>query len=193
MLQLEAAVAYLRRHEGVVNHMYLDVVGLVTIGVGFMLPDAAAAKALNLVRRDSGDPASTDEKAADWEAVHSRPKAQLAADYRAFTRLYLPDAAIDGELTARVGGFARNLQNRFPQFQLYPAPAQTGLIDMVYSLGPAGLFRGFPKFCAAADREDWDACAQEATRGNVSPARNEDLRGLFLAAVGGVTARLETR
>jgi GH24 family phage-related lysozyme (muramidase) len=188
MFQLEEAVAYLRRHEGVVNHMYLDVVGLVTIGVGFLLPDAAAAQALNLVRRDGGNPASVDEKAADWEAVHSRPKAELAANYRAFTRLDLPDTAIDAELADLITGFVRNLESRFPQFQNYPAPAQTGLIDMVYSLGPAGLFRGFPKFCAAVDQQDWAACAQEGIRGNVSQSRNEELQGLFVEAAAAKAA-----
>lgn len=182
MFQPEEAVEYLRRHEGVVNYMYLDVVGLVTTGVGFLLPDAAATEPLAFVRRDTGAPATDDEKRADWEAVHAQPKAELAAHYRPFTFLDLPDSAIDRELTARIAGFVRNLQSRFPQFEEFPDTAQIGIIDMVYSLGPAGLFRGFPKFCSAVDQQDWPACAREGVRGNVSPARNEELQQLFLAA-----------
>jgi GH24 family phage-related lysozyme (muramidase) len=182
MFQPQAAVDYLRRHEGVVNYMYLDVVGLVTIGVGFLLPSAAAALALNLVRRDSGIAATDEEKRADWESVHARPRAELAANYRPFTLLDLPDSAIDGELSVRIEDFVRNLQSRFPQFQDFPNPAQVGIIDMVYGLGPAGLFRGFPKFCSAVDRKDWAACATEGIRGNVSQSRNQELQELFREA-----------
>jgi GH24 family phage-related lysozyme (muramidase) len=176
------AVDYLRKYEGVVNFMYLDVVGLVTTGVGFLLADAAAAGPLDFTLRDTGAPATDDEKRADWEAVHARPKAELAASYRPFTLLDLSDAAIDSELIRRIDGFARNLQSRFPQFGEFPDTAQIGLLDMVYSLGPGGLFRGFPRFCTAVDRLDWPACASEGLRGNVSPARNEELQQLFLAA-----------
>jgi GH24 family phage-related lysozyme (muramidase) len=184
MFQPEDAVAYLRKYEGVVNFMYLDVVGLVTTGVGFLLADAAAAGPLAFIRRDTGAPATDDEKRADWEAVHARPKAELAANYRPFTILDLPDAAIDLELTRRIDGFVRNLQSRFPQFAEFPDTAQIGILDMVYSLGPGGLFRGFPRFCSAVDRQDWPACAREGVRGNVSPARNDELQQLFLEAAG---------
>jgi GH24 family phage-related lysozyme (muramidase) len=187
MFKPEDTIQYLRKHEGVVNYMYLDVVGLVTIGVGFLLPNAASAQALALVRRDAGAPATDDEKRADWEAVHAQPKAELAAHYRPFTFLDLPDSAIDGELTTRIDGFVKNLQSRFPRFEEFPDAAQIGIIDMVYSLGPAGLFRGFPKFCSAVDHQDWPACAREGVRGNVSQARNDELQQLFLeAAAAGV-------
>ncbi len=184
MFQPRDAVLYLRKYEGVVNFMYLDVVGLVTTGVGFLLTDAAAAGPLAFTRRDTGAPATDDEKRADWEAVHARPKAELAANYRPFTLLDLADAAIDLELTRRIDGFVKNLQNRFPQFDEFPDTAQIGLLDMVYSLGAGGLFRGFPRFCSAVDQQDWPACAREGFRGNVSPARNHELQQLFLAAAG---------
>ena len=178
------AVSYLRKYEGVVNFMYLDIVGLVTTGVGFLLADAAAAGPLAFIRRDTGAPATDEEKRADWEAVHARPKAELAANYRPFTCLDLPDAAIDLELTRRIDGFLRNLESRFPQFAEFPATAQIGILDMVYSLGPGGLFRGFPRFCSAVDQRDWTACAREGLRGNVSQARNDQLRQLFCEAAG---------
>ncbi len=178
----EDAVKYLRQHEGVVSYMYLDVVGLVTIGVGFMLPNADAATVLNLVRRDTAAPASVDEKRQDWESVHSQDKAKLAQAYKEFTKLDLPDAEIDRELTKRVNDFQRNLTNRFPKFDGFPDQAQTGLVDLIYSLGPRGLFNGFPKLCAAANAGDWNACAEQSSRGNVSATRNADLKQLFLDA-----------
>jgi GH24 family phage-related lysozyme (muramidase) len=184
MFQPQAALDYLRRQEGVVDHMYLDVTGLVTIGVGFLLPNANAALPLALVRRESGEPATDNEKRADWESVHARPKAELAADYRQFTCLDLPDSAIDCELTVRIDDFAKILRRRFPGFDEFPDPAQMGILDMVYSLGPAGLFRGFPRFCDAVDHQEWAVCAREGIRGNVSQARNDELQRLFREAAG---------
>jgi GH24 family phage-related lysozyme (muramidase) len=182
MFQTGAAVEYLRRQEGVVPHMYLDGVGLVTVGVGFCLPNPATALALGFVRRDNGAAATDEEKRTDWESVHSRPKAEPPASYRAFTHLGMPDTAIDRELSLRIHGFTRNLRSRFPRFDGFPDAAQIGLLDMIYNLGPGGLFRGFPKFCAAVDREDWTACAREGVRAGVSRARNEGLTELFVAA-----------
>jgi GH24 family phage-related lysozyme (muramidase) len=178
------AVEYLKKHEGIVSHMYLDVAGLVTIGVGFLLPAPSAAVALALTRRDTGAPASAEEKSADWNAVHAQPKAQPAGRYLPLTSLEMPDAVIDSELSARIAAFARNLQSRFPTFAGFPDPVQLGLLDMIYSLGPSGLFRGFPEFCSAVDRQEWAVCAREGIRGNVSPTRNEELQQLFQRAAG---------
>ena len=182
MFKQEDAVKYFREHEGVVGHMYLDVVGLVTIGVGFMLPNAAAALALELVRRDSGAAATDGEKAQDWESVHAQEKAKLASTYKKFTKLDLPDSEVDLELESRLDDFARNLRQRFPKFDRFPDQAQIGLLDMIYSLGPRGLFNGFPTFCSAVDVQDWKTCAQEGVRRNVSAGRNSDLQQLFLDA-----------
>ena len=182
MFRQEDAVDYFRTHEGVVSHMYLDIVGLVTIGVGFMLPNPAAAQALKLVRRGTGKAATKEEKAAEWETVHQQRKAMRASTYKKFTQLDMPDDEIDKQLGVLIDGFARNLRNRFAKFDRFPDPAQIGLLDMIYSLGPKGLFVGFPKFCAAVDAQDWKACARESRRRNVSDNRNADLKQLFLDA-----------
>src|SRR5713226_6347252 len=123
MFKQEDAVKYFREHEGVFSHMYLDVVGLVTIGVGFMLPNAAAARALKLIRRDSAAPAAAAEKAQDWESVHAQDKAKRASTYKKFTKLDLPDSEIDRELESRLDDFAKNLSQRFPQFDEFPDKA----------------------------------------------------------------------
>jgi len=182
MFQQTDAVKYFRDHEGVVSHMYLDVVGLVTIGVGFMLPNPAAAQALSLIRRDTRAAATSDEKAQDWESVHALRNAMRASTYKKFTQLDMPDAEIDKRLSVLIDDFARNLGGRFLKFDKFPAPAQIGLLDMIYSLGPKGLFVGFPNFCAAVDAQDWKKCAKESKRRNVSETRNADLKQLFLNA-----------
>jgi GH24 family phage-related lysozyme (muramidase) len=182
MFEQADAVKYVRDHEGVINHMYLDIVGLVTIGVGFMLPNPAAAAELKLVHRDTGDPANKQEKAAEWETIHAQVKAKRASSYRKFTALDMTDAEVDKRLIVLLDDFVRNLRQRFPAFDNFPDPAQIGLLDMIYSLGPAGLFKGFPLFCKAVDDQNWKKCAGESSRRNVSGARNADLKQLFLDA-----------
>ena len=184
MFKQEDAVAYFRQHEGVVGHMYLDVVGLVTIGVGFMLKNPAAAAALKLVRRDTGALATVAEKSQDWESVHAQEKAKVAASYKKFTQLDLPNSEIDRELASHLQDFTRNLTSRFPKFAEFPDKAQIGLLDMIYSLGPQGLFTGFPRFCSSVDAQDWKMCAEESERRNVSANRNADLKQLFLDSAG---------
>ena len=42
--------------------MYVDTNGYVTVGIGFMIPNAAAAKGYNFVKRSDGKKASDKEK-----------------------------------------------------------------------------------------------------------------------------------
>lgn len=178
------AVEYFRQHEGVVNYFYQDVVGLVTIGVGFMIPSAASAADLEMVNRETNRAATAQEKSDDWANIKAQPKAMLASFYKPFTKLIMPDGAITAELTRLLDVFSGMLGRRFSQFAEFPPTAQVGLLDMVYSLGFEGLINSYPKFCAAVDRQDWGTCAAECSRQNVSPGRNADLKQLFLKAEG---------
>ncbi|MBL8294055.1 MAG: hypothetical protein JNN08_19585 [Bryobacterales bacterium] len=183
MLKLADAVKYFRDHEGVVSHMYLDIVGLVTVGVGFLLRNAEDAVALKFVNRATGKPATAEEKRRDWTAVNQQEKARRADFYKKFTQLDLPADQIDKRLEALIGEFSSSLRSRFPKFDAFPPTAQIGLLDMIYSLGPSGFFKGYPKMCGAVDRQDWAAAGAECERGGVSPSRNKDCRQLFLDAV----------
>lgn len=182
MFRTEEAARYFREHEGVIDHMYLDVVGLVTIGVGFLLPSPESACQLKLVNGATGATATDAEKAQDWKNIFAQEKGKLALSYRRFTRLSLPQAEIDAGLLNRLEEFRRLLRGRLPDLDSFPEKAQIGLLDMIYSLGPKGLFVGYPAFCAAAAKSDWRACARESKRRNVSESRNQDLAQLFREA-----------
>lgn len=182
MLRLADAVKYFRDHEGVVSHMYLDIVGLVTVGVGFLLRNPEDAVALKFVSRTTGKAATAEEKRRDWAAVSRQEKARRADFYKKFTQLDLPADQIDKRLELLIGEFSGSLRSQFPKFDQFPATAQIGLLDMIYSLGPSGFFKGYPKMCAAVARDDWKAAAEECERGGVAPSRNADCRQLFLDA-----------
>ena len=182
MLKLADAVKYFRDHEGVVSHMYLDIVGLVTVGVGFLLRTSEDAVALKFLNRTTGKAATADEKRRDWDAVSQQVKAKRANFYQKFTQLDLPVDQIDKRLEFLIVEFSNSLRSQFPGFDHFPTPAQIGLMDMIYSLGPGGFFRGYPKMCGAVAKADWMAAASECERGGVSPSRNTDCRQLFLDA-----------
>jgi GH24 family phage-related lysozyme (muramidase) len=166
--------------EGRIPHMYLDTRGLVTVGVGKMLPNVAAAQALPFVRRDNGAPARPDEIQRDYDAVKAQPKAMLAGSYRKFTQLDLPDAAIDALLKTTADQFIADLAARFAGWAGYPAPAKRALIDMAYNLGIGGLM-AFVRLKAAVEARRWDVAADECARNGISPDRNSWTRNLFLA------------
>jgi GH24 family phage-related lysozyme (muramidase) len=181
-MRLDDAVRYFRQHEGVIPHMYLDVVGLVTVGVGFLLRTAEDAVALRFVNRATGNLATAAEKRQEWTTVAAQEKARRAGYYRQFTQLDLPAEQIDRRLEFLLGEFENVLKRRFPNFERFPWKAQLGLLDMVYSLGPSGFFRGYPKMCAAVARQDWLGAAAECERGGVSATRNRECKQLFLDA-----------
>lgn len=171
------------RFEGRVPHMYLDTVGLVTVGVGKMLPDAASAQKLPFLRRVDKQPASAIEIAADFHAVRSQPKGLLAGAYKKFTQLELSNAAIDDLLKVTVARFEAELRQRLPAYAGCPAPAKAALLDMAYNLGVDGLLK-FNRLKAAVAAGNWVQAAAECRRNGPSPERNEWTRQQFLAAGG---------
>lgn len=186
MFKLEEAVKYFRAHEGVIPHMYLDIVGLVTVGVGFLLRKPEDAVAIPFVNRKTGKAATAAEKRADWASVNAQEKAKLAATYKKFTQLDMTDAEIDKRLGTFISDFATALRRQFKDFDSYPQSVQIGLLDMVYSLGPDGFVKGYPKLCAAVVKKDWTTAANECERKGVSPTRNKDCKQLFLDAVNSI-------
>jgi len=167
--------------EGRIPHMYLDTRGFVTVGVGYMLPDAAAAQALPFVRRADRVAATRDEVRADFDRVRQQAMGKLAQSYRAFTQLDLPDAAIDALLKSTVARFEAALVQNFTGYAAYPVAAKRALIDMAYNLGIDGLLK-FKKLRAAVLAHNWAQAAAESHRNGPSDDRNEWTRQMFLKA-----------
>jgi hypothetical protein len=59
------------------------------------------------------------------------------------------------------------------------------LLDMIYNLGPAGLFKGFPHLVAAIQTGAWAQAAEHCIRRGPGAARNDWTREQFLSAVVG--------
>jgi GH24 family phage-related lysozyme (muramidase) len=180
---LEQSLAKLKEFEGCVPWMYRDTVGKVTVGVGLMLPDAKAAQALPFV---VGTRAATPEEiAAEYARVGAMAMGRASAFYKTPTVLVLTQQTIDAKLTSVLAGFEADLKAQFPHYDGLPDGVKMALLDMIYNLGPAGLFKGFPHLVAAIQTGAWQQAAEHCIRRGPSTARNDWTREQFLSAVVG--------
>jgi GH24 family phage-related lysozyme (muramidase) len=178
---LEQSLAKLKEFEGCVPWMSRDTVGKVTVGVGLMLPDSRAAEALPFVL--GGRPATPTEIAAEFARIDAMTVGRLPAFYKHTTSLELTQDTIDDKLTAVLQGFEADLRTEIPHYDALPDGVKMALLDMIYNLGPAGLFKGFPHLIAAVESGSWAQAAARCMRRGPSPERNTWTREQFLSAV----------
>jgi GH24 family phage-related lysozyme (muramidase) len=188
---LEQSLTKLKEFEGCVPWMYRDTVGKVTVGVGLMLPDAKAAQALPFIVGTRS--ATPEEIAAEYARVDAMPIGRASAFYKTPTSLLLTQQTIDAKLTSVLAGFEADLRAQFPHYDTLPDGVKMALLDMIYNLGPAGLFKGFPHLVAAIQTGAWTQAAEHCIRRGPGPARNDWTREQFLSAVvGTIKAEADT-
>ena len=200
------ALQMLKTYEGDYPYMYVDSQGYVTVGVGFMIPNATAATfypfLLNKPRlaqaashkgtvharptlHNPVTPVLLDNKAtakeirAEWRKIHAKPRNHLAPWYERFTSMTLTNFEIDRILQDKVNRFESRLKSLFSTWDDFPAPAQNALLDMVYNLGS---LQAFPTLVTAANNHDWTKCAANSHRMGPSDQRNDETRDRFLEA-----------
>jgi len=161
--------------------MYRDTVGKVTVGIGFMLPDAAAAQALPFVAGTSS--ATPEQVAHEYARINSMPLGRAAAFYKSPASLELTQQTIDAKLISVLEAFETDLRKEFPHYDTFPDAIKMALLDMIYNLGPEGLFHGFPHLIAAVQSGAWAQAANHCDRRGPSAARNAWTKAQFLAAV----------
>jgi hypothetical protein len=176
--------------EGVVPWMYLDIKGLVTVGVGNLIDPIELA--LQLPFRFRNEPnlaATTDQIAAEWHRIKAAT-GLAKAGYKAcepLTRLGLDDAAIDDSIAIRLAENEAILKKSefFRGFDSWPADAQLRLLSMAWALGPNGPKR-FQKFAEACRNLDFvraaDNCAINAQGNPGIVPRNRANQTLFETA-----------
>ena len=182
MSYLQTSYDSLKRWEGSVPYMYLDSVGLVTVGIGFMLPNVFAASALPFMN-SAGDSSAQIEIATDFARVKDMIPNKLPKFYYHSESPILPQAEIDRQLAAKVNAFEVVLRRYFPDYDAYPDSVKLGLIDMTYNLGPARFRAQYPKFYAAILAHNWGLAAAQSHRNGPSEERNEWCKNLFMEAV----------
>jgi GH24 family phage-related lysozyme (muramidase) len=186
----------LDRWEGYYAWMYLDSVGLVTIGYGSMLPNANAAAALPFVHKKGGAATIPEIKAA-YDVLHSGSTAQKAAvpkqkfganHYEKVTDLRITQATASQLRDSHIDADYQQLRAIYPQFDGFADAAKTALFDMIYNLGAghnktrhhrASGLRAYVSMNAAIARADWTAAAKLCYRHGIPPDRNAATAALF--------------
>jgi GH24 family phage-related lysozyme (muramidase) len=181
---LDQSLAQLKSFEGCVPWMYRDTTGKVTVGVGLMLPNAAAACALPF-RTAVGTAATAVQIAAEFARVESLPLGKLPSYYRMGGSLELPEVVLDEKLSEVLTSFEVILRKRLTGYDGLPDGIKMALLDMAYNLGPAGLLEGYPRMIHAVETDAWAAAAAECARGGINAARNAWTRQQMLGAVVG--------
>jgi len=158
--------------------MYLDTAANVTVGVGNLLANVAAAQALAFVVRPTGSspgeatPATASQIAIDFNTVAAQPKGKNFRDYEPFTALILPESVIQALLLNRVRDFSAQLSAAFPDYGEFPAEVCAALFDMTFNLGLGGLLTRFPRFTQAVRNRDWATAARQCARAGIPSSRN---------------------
>jgi GH24 family phage-related lysozyme (muramidase) len=184
------SLAQLKLFEACIPWMYLDSVGKVTVGVGLMLPNAAAASALAFTL--AGAPATPAQIAADFARVAALAPDKLPAFYRAATSPELPQSIIDAKLSAVLTTFETDLRAAVPAYDALPDAVKIALLDMAYNLGPTGLLKGYPHMLAAIAVGNWAQAAAQCARNGIGDARNAWTKQQFLSAgIANISAEAE--
>lgn len=170
-------------YEGNVPHMYLDTEGQVTIGIGHMMPSAAAAQKVNFLRAD-GIKASAEEIKNEFDKVKQLGKGKLASDYEKFTKLYVTDVEVNRITDNHLTNFHKELKNLYPGFDSFPKNVRFALFDMIYNLGEPKLRGQFKNFKKAIDARDWAGAAAESSRKGIACTRNQYVAGLLRSEAG---------
>ncbi len=178
----------LRRHEGWVNHMYLDTKGNVTVGVGFLLPRPDVGFYSWRHKKTKRTVPPPDAK-AEWDYVSLLPHGQhiKAQEFDEETEFELSNATIGFALTKKLLRLRDQLNENFQKvdisFDQLPGSVQEAMFDMGWNLG-AGFIKGdWPKLRAALTARNWEAAAEESHRASPIPeTRNTEIYDLIKSA-----------
>jgi GH24 family phage-related lysozyme (muramidase) len=142
--------------EARISWMYLDVKGLVTVGVGNLIDPVSAAVGLPFVHKASGAAATQDEIRAAWTALKARTDLAKAGHRpcEALNDLRLTEASMDQLVATKLASNETFLKRTFPDFDAWPADAQLGVLSMAWAMGP-GFPANWKTFTAAVKAGDW--------------------------------------
>ncbi len=181
--------------EGDINHLYLDIRGIVTISLGVVVT-LDQALALPFRYDQSDEPATPEDIEREWRFIEGQKQlAQEGASAAGrLTTLYLPDIALAQLVEKRMGQMVPDIVKRFPAYPAWCASAQTGTLSVAWACGTGFEDgpHGFHKLASALRAEDFATAALEShmdeTHNRGLSRRNPVTRALFLAAAAWVEA-----
>lgn len=153
--------------------LYNDTKGLITVGLGFYIPNEAA---LSEYRWEPG----LSEATADYRRLKDLPKGKVAEWYRPHTHARLSLDSIMEGFDRKATAFIKQLERSGWRFSQQPEPVRRVLFDMCWNLGAGGLEK-YVQFKAAVLRGDWAKAAQQCNRRGISLERNNWARTTLLS------------
>ncbi len=183
--------------------MYLDSVGIITVGCGTALEDDAFAAKVPFFHDTTKAPATGDEIRAAWAALRAESAAQSAAAankkhvarfYENKSDLRITTDTSTGLRDRHVQDDYQSLQAIYPHFDDFPEDARLALFDMIYNLGGGHIarrgvratgLRQYSHLNMAINRQDWAGAAGLCHRRGIPPERNAMTSTLFRRSVTG--------
>lgn len=179
--------------EGVIQYMYLDVGGNVTVGLGHLLASADKAKGLPFLDRNTKVISHKKHVENAFNLVKNSGFAGApASKFKNLTHMDLSRTAIEQLFDADVDEFVKQLGFFFKGYETYPAKVQLAMLDMAYTMGTKNFFDIFKKFRAALALRNWIRLADESERSKQDsngvpipnmPARNSIVKQWILDAI----------
>lgn len=145
--------------EGRVLSPYVDVKGLVTVGVGNLIDPISLAERLPWTLTD-GSKADLAQVRADWHLLkdaaghYSKLHWKYAA---AATKIRLTDEAVDALVDRQLDANEAIIKKRFPAWDTFPADAQLAIMSIAWAVG-AGFYQKFGNLARCIDAQDWEGC-----------------------------------
>lgn len=170
--------------EASVPHVYRDPKGFITIGVGCALLREVDLVALPFVNKSNNALATDAEKNREWVNINNLEfgKSFSSGYYNQFTKLILPNQAIESLLDNRISEFLTSLQREYSGYSQFPNEVKLAMLDMAFNLGMGGLAT-FVEFLEAIKQQDWYTAAIKSNRAEpISIDRNKKIKALLVAA-----------
>lgn len=164
-------------YEGYSPYMYLDIKGLVTVGIGHQIDGVKAAAKLPFHDRKTKTQSHAIHKEnAYLKVLNSGIKDGLLRAFENVTQIDLNPADIRDIFKDDINIFIRELKqnNRFPDFETYPGLVQRGILDLVFNFGVPIFFDLYGQFQKALSERNWIEVANQSTR------KEFDDKGKFL-------------
>jgi hypothetical protein len=153
-----------KNFERTIHEMYVDKLGLVTVGIGFLLKTAGDAKKLAFTNKKTLKRASAAEIEAEWKRTNALGSG--ANRIVPNPTLEISNMEIEREFRKRANQFEHILKTRAPcciyfgKLDDWPADAQLGLLAMSWS-GPYKI-ASFVNFRKACKSMEFDKAAKES-------------------------------
>ena len=168
-----AYLPWCKTFEGNVATMYLDTVGNVTCGVGFLLETALVAQGYPWYIPGEVTLATAQEIAEEWDRVSAMQPGHLPPYYAALTALQLRQGDIDAHLLGEVEALDEQLAAKLPYYATLSGPWKMALLDMAWNRGLNGLLDGYPRLLADVEAGNGPGAASQCYRLGISQTRND--------------------